>query len=164
MNIRKVEVRDASKFLSMLKRLDSETENMMFEPGERTTSIEEMKSNIELMYNSGSMILIVEDGEEIVGFLEAERGFANRIKHSVYIVIGLLKEYRGKKLGVKLFEEIEKWARESEIKRIELTVMIHNEGAVKLYERMGFKIEGIKEKSLIVNGNYVDEYYMAKII
>ncbi|MCT4662201.1 MAG: GNAT family N-acetyltransferase [Tissierellales bacterium] len=164
MNIRKVEVRDASKFLSMLKRLDSETENMMFEPGERTTSIEEMKSNIESMYNSGSMILIVEDGEEIVGFLEAERGFANRIKHSVYIVIGLLKEYRGKKLGVKLFEEIEKWARESEIKRIELTVMIHNEGAVKLYERMGFKIEGIKEKSLIVNGNYVDEYYMAKII
>lgn len=29
---------------------------------------------------------------------------------------------------------------------------------------MGFKIEGLKEKSMIVDGKYVDEYYMGKII
>jgi RimJ/RimL family protein N-acetyltransferase len=42
--------------------------------------------------------------------------------------------------------------------------MIHNEVALKLYKKMGFKIEGLKERSMIVNGEYIDEYYMAKLI
>jgi len=29
---------------------------------------------------------------------------------------------------------------------------------------MGYKVEGVKEKSVVVDGDYVDEYYMAKII
>ena len=39
-----------------------------------------------------------------------------------------------------------------------------NERALDLYKKMGFKIEGLKEKSMIVDGKYVDEYYMGKII
>lgn len=42
--------------------------------------------------------------------------------------------------------------------------MKHNESAIRLYEKMGFKKEGLKENSLIVNGKYVDEYYMGKIL
>jgi len=34
--------------------------------------------------------------------------------------------------------------------------LIGNEGAIKLYKEMGFKIEGLKEKSLIVDGKYFD--------
>ncbi len=41
--------------------------------------------------------------------------------------------------------------------------MEHNVGAIKLYEKMGFK-KGLKENSLIVNGKYVAEYYMGKIL
>lgn len=59
---------------------------------------------------------------------------------------------------------MEKWALENTITRLELTVMTHNERAVRLYKKMGFKIEGLKEKSLIVDGKYVDEYYMGKIL
>ncbi|WP_341472958.1 hypothetical protein [Clostridium mediterraneense] len=37
----------------------------------------------------------------------------------------------------------------------------------KLYERNGFEIEGIKRKSIFMDGEYIDEYideyYMAKI-
>jgi RimJ/RimL family protein N-acetyltransferase len=29
---------------------------------------------------------------------------------------------------------------------------------------MGFEVEGVKKHSLFVNGEYVDEYYMAKYI
>lgn len=164
MVIRRIVTKDSQKFLDMLKQLDNETNNMMFEPGERKTTIEEMESDIIKINETKSLILIVEDNQKIVGFLSAERGFANRIKHSAYIVIGLLKEYRGKRMGVNLFEEMEKWALESDITRLELTVMVDNESAVHLYKKMGFKIEGTKEKSLIVNGKYVDEYYMGKIL
>ena len=164
MMIRKIQIKDAERFLSMLKQLDRETKNMMFEPGERKTTIEEIESKIEKINISQSLMLIAEDHSNIVGFLWAERGFANRIKHSACIVIGVLKDYRGKEIGSKLFEELEKWALENTITRLELTVMTHNERALRLYKKMGFKIEGLKEKSLIVDGKYVDEYYMGKIL
>jgi RimJ/RimL family protein N-acetyltransferase len=33
-----------------------------------------------------------------------------------------------------------------------------------LYQKMGFQVEGIKKDSLLVDGVYVDEYYMGKIL
>lgn len=42
--------------------------------------------------------------------------------------------------------------------------MMHNKAAIGLYKKIGFKIEGLKEKSLIVDRKYVDEYYMGKIL
>ena len=164
MIIRKIKEEDSEKLLNMLKNLDYETKNMMYEPGERKTSIEEMKINIRNIYDSNSLMLIVEEDGNIIGFLSAERGFANRIKHSAYIVIGILKDYRGKKIGTKLFKELMDWALGNDITRLELTVMTHNEGAIKLYKEMGFKIEGLKENSLMVDGKYINEYYMAKIL
>ncbi len=163
MIIRKIEIEDSERFLNMLKQLDNETKNMMYEPEERKTSIEEMKSRIKNINASNSLMLVAEEEQNLVGFLSAERGFANRIKHCSYIVIGILKSYRGKKIGTSLFEELEKWALENNITRLELTVMVHNEGAIRLYKKRGFNIEGLKEKSLLVDGRYVDEYYMAKI-
>ena len=42
--------------------------------------------------------------------------------------------------------------------------MTHNERGVRLYRSMGFETEGVKVKSLKVDGNYVDEYCMAKLL
>lgn len=41
--------------------------------------------------------------------------------------------------------------------------MTNNKVAIKLYEKTGFKIEGVKEKASVVDGKYVDEYYMARL-
>lgn len=164
MIIREAKIDDAEKISIMFKQLDTETKNMMFEPGERKVNLEEMKARIISMSGSGGLTLLIEDEDKIGGFLSAQRGMPKRIHHSVYIVIGMLTSYRGRKLGKKLFEMLEKWAIENNVTRLELTVVKGNEGAVKLYKKMGFKIEGIKEKSMIVDGEYVDEYYMGKII
>jgi RimJ/RimL family protein N-acetyltransferase len=162
MIIRKIEIKDSERFLNMLKQLDNETNHMMFEPGERKTTIEEMELEITNIHDSKSLLLVAEDNGEIVGFLSSERGFAKRIRHRAYIVVGILKDYWGRKIGVQLFEELEKWALGNTVTRLELTVMQHNEGAIRLYEKMGFKKEGLKENSMIVDGKYVNEYYMAK--
>jgi RimJ/RimL family protein N-acetyltransferase len=42
--------------------------------------------------------------------------------------------------------------------------MVHNEAALALYKKMGFEIEGRKKHSLLINGTYVDEYCMAKLL
>lgn len=164
MIIRNIETKDSVKFSNMLKQLDNETNNMMFEPGERKSNIEGTNSMIRNIHDSKSLLLVVEDDEEIVGFLLSQRKLLKRIRHSAYIVIGLLKDYRGKKIGLKLFEELEKWALDNNVTRLELTVMQHNKSAIKLYEKIGFKIEGLKENSLMLDGKYVNEYYMGKTI
>jgi RimJ/RimL family protein N-acetyltransferase len=35
---------------------------------------------------------------------------------------------------------------------------------VHLYEKYGFAIEGIRKKSMNVDGEYIDEFYMAKLL
>ncbi|MCT4584463.1 MAG: GNAT family N-acetyltransferase [Peptostreptococcaceae bacterium] len=163
MIIRKIKTEDANNFLNMALQLDKETKDMMLEEGERKTTSKQMKEGIEKTINSGSVIFIIEDKDKIVGFLKAYRGEYNRIKHSAHIVVGILRAYRGKKLGTKLFEQLDIWAVENNIKRLDLTVIKSNEIALNLYKKMGFKIEGLKEKTMIVDGVYKDEYCLAKI-
>ena len=62
---------------------------MLFEPGERKISDEQMKKRIEsIKKEKSSTILIAEENGVIVGYLFAVGGNPTRAKHSVYIVIG----------------------------------------------------------------------------
>ncbi len=164
MNMRQAKPEDSKLFLELLKQLDQETEFMMMEPGERISTAEDMEQYVLSMVKSNSFLLLLFDGQEVAGFLSAKRGAANRMKHSAYIVCGVLKNFRGKGYGTSLFRELLAWAPENGITRLELTVMCHNEKAVHLYQNMGFEIEGKLVHSMIVNGAYVDEYAMAKIL
>ena len=55
------------------------------------------------------------------------------------------------------------WAEENKVVRLELTVICKNEAAKHLYKKSGFEIEGMKRKAVCVDGEYLDEYYMAKV-
>ena len=164
MKIRTVRPEDSDLLINMLKQLDTETSFMMYEPGERTATADDMKLRIEQWEKSDSLFLLLENEGDLAGFLSASRGEPKRVRHCAYLVIGILKDYRGKGYGAMLFQEMELWARKSGITRLELTVMTENERARHLYEKMGFIIEGKKERSMIVDGTAVDEYYMAKLL
>ena len=161
MEIRKIQMEDANNYLDMLLNLDNETKFMMFEPGERPTDINIIKNIIEKSINGDNLILIAIDEENIVGFLSAQKGEYKRIKHTGYIVVGIREKYRG--IGSKLFSELDIWAIENNITRLELSVICSNTIAKHLYEKNGFKVEGIKKNAMIIDGKYVDEFFMAKI-
>lgn len=163
MNIRKAEIKDAENMLNMMLELDDETEYMLYEPGERSTDSRKMEATISRAIVNNNLLLVAEEGKEIVGFISADRGMVNRIKHAAYIVVGIRKEFRNQGIGSEFFEELDLWARENRIIRLELTVMCNNNVAKHLYENNGFKVEGIKEKSCFINNKYIDEYYMSKI-
>ena len=140
---------------------------MMYEPNERiqTTNVQELKNDIVNNVICGSDFLqVAMENQKMVGYIRAERGKFNRILHTAYIVVGILKDYRGKGIGTSFFEMLNCWAKKNGIKRLELTVECCNETARYLYEKSGFKIEGTREKSMFVNGSFDDEFYMAKIL
>ena len=163
--IREIQERDAANFLSLCKRLDEENKFMMLEPGERKTTIEEQRNRIrDILSRDNQAIFLAEEDGMLVGYLGAMGGNFARNKHSAYIVIGILERFTGRGLGTALFGALEEWAKERKLHRLELTVMVHNQRGVGLYQKMGFAIEGTKRDSLLVDGSYVDEYYMAKLI
>lgn len=163
---RNIRLDDIEDFWELMNTLDEETEYMLYEPGERRkrNSILELKNNIQNVLNENDFLQVSEEDGKIIGYIWAKKGKVNRDSHTAYIVIGILKNYTGNGIGTTFFENLNEWAKAKDIIRLELTVECPNEAAIHLYKKCGFKIEGVREKSMFVNGNYVDEYYMAKIL
>ncbi|MCK8487681.1 GNAT family N-acetyltransferase [Paenibacillus sp. MBLB2552] len=162
--IREIREDDAERFLRLCLRLDQETKFMLYEPGERTTTVEAQRDRIQSILTEGrSTILVAEDQGEFVGYLAVFGGNANKTKHVGYLVVGIVEAHTGKGLGTSLFEAAEAWRSQTGLTKFELTVMVPNERAVALYKKMGFEVEGVKRNSIRMDGKYVDEYYMGKI-
>jgi RimJ/RimL family protein N-acetyltransferase len=163
--IREIKESDAEDFLSLCKEIDAETPYMMFEPGERPATIENQRDEIrDILSKDNQTIFVVEKDGQLIGYLAACGGRYQRNRQTIYIITGILQGYTSQGIGTMLFEQMERWAKEKEIHRLELTVMVHNEAALALYKKMGFEIEGRKKHSLLINGTYVDEYCMAQLL
>lgn len=165
MIIRTIRESDAEQFLNLCQKLDDETQFMMLEPGERKTTLEEQRTQIELLLKQENQtIFVAEHDHQIVGYLAAYGGDFKRNTHSAYLIIGILQAFTGQGIGTRLFQTLEEWAQQQNIHRLELTVLAHNNAGVALYKKQGFEIEGTKRHSLLINGLYVDEYFMAKLL
>lgn len=163
--IRPITPDDAAAFLALCTRLDAETRYMMLEPGERTTTVDEQRTRIaDLLARPNQTILLAEAGGELAGYVEALGGDFRRNRHCAYVVAGVRQAYAGQGLGACLFAALEEWARAHAIHRLELTVMTHNERAIALYGKCGFAVEGTRPHALRVDGVYVDEYSMSKLL
>ncbi|RSK27204.1 GNAT family N-acetyltransferase [Bacillus sp. HMF5848] len=165
MRIREIHISDAENFASLTYEIEKSSQYMLWEADERKINYALQARKIEEINKSeNSTIFVAEKDNELIGFLFANGGNAKRNKHTVYIVVGILSHYRGQGVGIKLFDELEKWSKEHNIHRLELTVVTRNEAALLLYKKQGFEIEGTKRDSLFIDEEYVDEYYMSKLV
>ena len=162
--IRELQIEDAENFLNLLNITDTETTFMLYEKGERKTTIEQQRKNIQDGVKKGILTFILEDNKKLVGYVWGNIFTANRKKHCMYLAIAILQEYTGKGYGRKLMKTLEKQAINNGITRLELEVSKKNKFAISLYEKLGFEVEGVKRRAFLVNGNYEDELIMGKII
>lgn len=162
MSIKKAVPQDAGKVLDLLQKLDSETKFMLFEPGERKTTLTEQEKIIGETDNL--VIFCALENEDFIGIVIGYRGKVRRKRHSLYIVIGVLAAFWSNGVGSSLIKAIEEWSVNNGCHRLELTVAVHNERAVGLYHKLGFCIEGVKQHSLFIDNCYFDEYYMSKLV
>ncbi|MEH7440258.1 GNAT family N-acetyltransferase [Neobacillus drentensis] len=165
MFVREVRESDSENLVGLIKKVEKESEFMLMEPGERQITPEQQQQRIHsIKKRDNSTIFVAENEEQLVGYMFAMGGTAKRNQHSVYVVIGILKDYRGQGIGTTLFEKLEEWAVERKVRRLELTTVTQNVAGVALYKKMGFEVEGTKKDSLLIDGEFVDEYYMAKLV
>lgn len=159
-----LEISDLIKFGCFLEKLDNQTDFLLYESGERNTSIEYLTNYYKNLRNSNSKVFVCEYKNEIIAFISGIRRKPKRVSHIIYIVTGVLEDYRGKGIGNKLFKKIFSWSSKAKISRIELKVREDNNIAIKLYEKLGFEKEGIRNKAVKFKGKFYDEIYMSKII
>ncbi len=75
MSIRTIRESDAGPFLNLCKKLDTETQFMMLEPGERTTTVEEQRAQIKRLFSrENQAIFVAEHDSQLVGYLGAFGG------------------------------------------------------------------------------------------
>jgi ribosomal protein S18 acetylase RimI-like enzyme len=113
-----------------------------------------------VMDHSLSQLVAVEHGL-VVGWCDVvpkgPRGFA----HVGALGMGVRREWRRHGVGRRLLEECLALARAAQLEKIELEVFTDNEGAIRLYESLGFVREGVKSRARKLEGRYQDVLLMA---
>ena len=164
MEYKTLTAQDAERFWALQDRLDHETDCMLYEPGERPKNLPEVEAMLRDAESGRDFLLAAEENGALVGYLSAQTGRQRRIAHTAYIVVGILRAFRGRGVGTELFRRLDIWAAQRRLTRLELTVLCGNEPAVRLYLKSGFRIEGVRRKSIRRNGVDADEYYMARLL
>ncbi|MBA2287593.1 MAG: GNAT family N-acetyltransferase [Ktedonobacteraceae bacterium] len=106
--------------------------------------------------------VVAEKASQVAGLAGLTVG-SGRLRHSGYVFIHVAAQYQGQQIGTRLLQTLldlaDQWLL---LRRVELTVLTENEGACRLYERLGFVIEGCRKMSGIAQGEIKDEWLMAR--
>ena len=155
--IRPILLQDAQA-LWMIARQEGVIETTMALPSlrleQRIKSISEWSENDHYM--------VAERAGEVVGVAGLTVG-SGRTRHSGSLFVYVARKQQGQGIGTRLVQSLldlaDNWLL---LRRVELTVLTENEGARRLYERLGFVVEGCRKMSVISQGELKDEWLMAR--
>ncbi|MEL6892872.1 MAG: GNAT family N-acetyltransferase [Actinomycetota bacterium] len=164
MEIRQLEADDGDRYVRLLREIDDESRFLMWEPGERQVSAEDIRTGLASHGDHDRLRLVAVVGGVLVGFLVAHRGQPVRVRHRADFTMAVTQQHRGGGIGTALLDRLETWATTLGLTRLELTVMSNNEPAIALYERVGFELEGRKRHAIAVDGVQLDELVMGKLL
>ena len=159
---------DAEEMLQFIIKASGETAFLMKYPEEWADfSLEQEKAFINDDYcnQNGMMISCIIDGK-IAGNCQISFRTGMKDRHRASVAIALLREFWNLGIGTKMFEEMFQIARERNgVCQIELDFIEGNSRARHLYEKMGFRITGVKPDAIrMKDGTFVNEYIMLKLL
>jgi len=131
-------------------------------PPRRT--VEEQAEVISSWEGERNFGLIAVSQGRVIGQLVFMCGGFPHNEHTGFFGIAIADAGRGQGIGTRLIEEMEERVRSYDtFCRIELEVMARNEAAIRLYERLGYVVEGRKRKATNTTGTPEDLIIMAKV-
>jgi RimJ/RimL family protein N-acetyltransferase len=101
-----------------------------------------------------------EDGS-VVGRLSIARDQHPASRHVADVGLMVAQSHRRRGVGRALLGAAVEWAREQDVRKLELHVFPHNEAAIALYEQFGFEREGYRRRHYRRGDEFVDAILMA---
>jgi len=114
--------------------------------------------------NEAMLVCLVEG--TLVGNCQVSWSHMIKTKHRATVAIALLKDYWNLGIGTKMFREMIRIAEENpDILQMELDYVEGNDRARALYEKLGFRITGVKPNAIqLKDGTLLNEYSMIRRI
>lgn len=107
---------------------------------------------------------VAEIDSKVVGHLFLDNPPNPRRRHVGYLGMAVRDDSQGQGVGSALMAAMvdlaDNWLN---LRRMELTVFVDNEPAIKLYKKFGFQIEGESPDYAFRNGEYISVYHMGRI-
>lgn len=112
-----------------------------------------------------AMIMCIVDGK-VIGNCEINFFKGIKTRHRANVAIALRSEFWNQGIGTKMFQEMIRLAENREgVMQIELDFVEGNSRARHLYEKMGFRITGVRPNAVrLKNGTLLNEYMMIREI
>ncbi len=160
--IRKAIPDDAEQMARFKIHISGESDFLSFGENEIEITAETERQRIQSENAAdNSVIIIALINGEIVGFVTFKGGDRVRKKHAGEMGISVRQQYWGLGIGSMLLEVLIEWAKKTRIiKKIDLLTRVDNEKAVKLYEKYGFKKEGVLTRDMCIRGQFYDSFTM----
>ncbi len=158
LKIRDIEIEDY-KEISKIRKMPGVMENILSNKDEEEESIKEKIIN----RGKNQYWYVAEENGKVIGLGILMNDGNLRKKHVGVITLMVNSDYQNKGVGSLLMDKLINLSESLNIIRLELCVFRDNYKAINLYKKFGFKEEGIKVKSALKNGEYIDEIMMARI-
>ena len=112
-----------------------------------------------------AMLVCLVEGK-VAGNCQITWNRSMKTRHRASVAIALLKEFWGQGIGTRMFQEMIRMAEEREhTLQLELDFVEGNTRARALYEKMGFRISGVKPNAIrLKDGTLLNEYSMVREI
>lgn len=159
---------DVPGTLAYLYQSSAETEFIVRYPEECGKYTEEKEKAFFEQKNAsplGAMIVCLVEGK-VAGNCEINFFPQIKYRHRAVVAIALLRDYWNQGIGTRMFQELIRLAEEKDgVSQIELDFAEGNSRARALYEKMGFRITGVKPNAIkLKNGALRNEYMMIKTL
>lgn len=159
---------DIQGMLDYLYISSGETEFILRYPEECTKyTTEGEKALFDRVNNAANeaMLVCIVDGK-VAGNCQITWSKGIKTRHRASVAIALLKEFWNQGIGTRFFQELITIAEENEqILQMELEFVEGNSRARALYEKMGFKIVGVRPNAIrLKDGTLLNEYSMIREI
>ncbi|MFZ3077338.1 MAG: GNAT family N-acetyltransferase [Candidatus Aenigmatarchaeota archaeon] len=143
--IRKITEKDLQSFAVFVEELKKDANAELFSIDKVTDPVSWGRNGILLNANKAGVFLIAEEEGKIIGFCNI---FRKDGRHECGI--GLLSEFRGKRIGIEIIKAIIQEAKNIGIKKLYAGIKKANKVSIDFFKFNGFKIAEKKEKSLLL--------------
>ena len=109
-----------------------------------------------LLSNKRQIFLVGKLNGKVIGFLGICRK-SKRMKHVGVVGITVHPDYWNRGFGTNLLEAGIEHARKEGLLRLEADTLAKNKAMLRIAEKVGFKLEGIRRRRISMNGRYEDE-------
>lgn len=152
---------DADALAQLGRAVGSEEEGWLITERDWRSASDERRYLKSLRRYPHAAVFVAETAEGIIGRLSIARDAHPASYHVADLGLMVAEGRRRQGVGTALIQEALSWAREAGVRKVELHVFPHNEPAIALYEKLGFRREGYRHRHYRRGRDYVDAILMA---